>query len=166
MSDDRAFITQFEAQQWPLERWHHRDHIRLAYLYLRAYPFDEALRRIRHGIRAHNEAHGIPDLPTSGYHDTVTVAWLHLVAAMLEEYGPEDTGDEFCDAHPELMNKKTLRLFYSRDRLMSAEAKRMFVTPNLAPLPASRATASGRGPEMEKGEDARGCASPPIHDDS
>ncbi len=28
------------------------------------------------------------DTPTSGYHETMTVAWLHLVAAMLEEYGP------------------------------------------------------------------------------
>lgn len=138
MATDAEFLRLFEARRWPLERWHHRDHIRLAYLYLRGMPFDDAADRIRAGIKAHNEAHGIPDLPTAGYHETMTIAWLRLVRLVLDEYGPEESGEAFCEAHPELMQKKTLRLFYSKDRFMSAEAKRQFLEPDLAPLPRSR----------------------------
>lgn len=146
MAGDAQFIREFEAQRWPLEQWHHRDHIRLAYLYLRRYPFDEAAAKLREGIRAHNAAHGIPDQPTMGYHETMTIAWLRLVEAMLIEYGPppDGTGEAFCDAHPELSEKKMLRLFYSRDRFMSPEAKARFLEPDLAPLPVPRRGRNGR----------------------
>ncbi len=138
METDREFIEVFEAQRWPLERWRHRDHVRLAYLYLREYSLDEAADRIRAGIKAHNDAHGIVDRPTSGYHETMTMAWLRLVHMVLSEYGPEETADAFCDAHPELLEKKSLRLFYSKDLFMSPEAKSGFVEPDLSALPVPR----------------------------
>lgn len=138
MTSDVEFLRDFESQRWPLDRWHHRDHVRLAYLYLCAHPFDKAADLIRAGIKAHNAAHGIRDLPTSGYHETMTMAWLRLVEMVLAEYGPEKDGDTFCDAHPELMQKKSLRLFYSKERFMSVEAKTTFVEPDLAPLPIAR----------------------------
>jgi hypothetical protein len=135
---DEEFVAAFEAHWWPLDKWHHRDHIRLAYLYLKAMPFEAAVAKIREGIRAHNATHGITDAPTSGYHETMTVAWMRLVELALREYGPEDSGEAFCEAHPELMQKKTLRLFYSKDLFMSARAKAEFVEPDLAPLPRAR----------------------------
>lgn len=138
MVSDAAFIEAFEAQRWPLERWNHRAHVRLAYLYLRKHGFEGALDRLRRGIRAYNAAHAIPDLPTSGYHETVTVAWLRLVEMVLAEYGPAASGEAFCDAHPELMQKKTLRLFYSKERMTSPQAKVRFLEPDLAPLPRGR----------------------------
>ena len=138
MSDDETFLREFEARRWPLDRWHHRDHIKLGYLYLRRYPFDEAAARIRAAIRAHNAAHDVPDSPTSGYHETMTRAWLCLIDLVMREYGPAEDADAFIDLHPELSEKKTLRLFYSRGRFMSPEAKVSFVEPDLAPLPRSR----------------------------
>ena len=136
--DDLEFVRVFEACRWPLEEWHHRDHIKLAYLYLRRYPFDEALARIRAGIKAHNAAHSVPEGLTSGYHETMTQAWLRLVDLALREYGPAESADTFYEQHPELSQKKTLRLFYSRERFVSDEAKGRFVEPDLAPLPQSR----------------------------
>ncbi len=138
MVGDDEFLAAFEAQGWPLEQWHHREHIRLAYLYLRAYPFEQAAERIRAGIRAHNAAHGVPDSATTGYHETMTIAWLRLVQLVLEEYGPAESGEAFCDVHPELLEKKTLRLFYSKELFMSPRAKREYVEPDLAPLPRPR----------------------------
>jgi hypothetical protein len=142
-SVDAQFIDAFEARRWPLEAWHHRQHVRLAYLYLRTLPFDEAAKRIRDGIMAHNAAHGVPDGPTSGYHETMTIAWLRLVQTIMAEYAQgegegEPSSDAFCDAHPELLEKKTLRLFYSKEHFMSALAKKSFVEPDLAPLPRPR----------------------------
>jgi hypothetical protein len=73
ISDD-TFLAEFEACRWPIDHWHHRPHIKLAYLYLRRYPFDDAMNRIREGIKAHNAAHQLPELPMSGYHETMTEA--------------------------------------------------------------------------------------------
>ncbi len=135
MSTDSEFVALFEAREWPLERWHHRDHIRLAYLYLIEHGFDGALARLRTGIMAHNEAHRIVDMPTSGYHETMTGAWLTLVKLVVDEYGPSESGEAFCDEHPELSQKKTLRLYYSKDRMMSPGAKREFLPPDLSRFP-------------------------------
>lgn len=33
MPDDETFLEQFEAGTWPLEDMHHREHVKLAYLY-------------------------------------------------------------------------------------------------------------------------------------
>lgn len=136
--NDETFISRFEASTFPLEHWHHREHIKAAYLYLRAHPFEIAVERMRSGILALNAAHGVPDEPTRGYHETMTQAWMRLVQVTLCEYGLASTADEFFELHPQLAEKKVLRLFYSRERMMSAEAKARFVEPDLAPLPVPR----------------------------
>ena len=142
MTDDEQFMTEFAACRWPLEKWHHRDHVKLAYLYLREFGLDGASVRLPEGIRAHNARHQILESPTSGYHETMTQGWLRLVHVILCEYGPAESADAFVDAHPELLEKKSLRLFYSRDLFMSPRAKREFVEPDLAPLPRSRGKGS------------------------
>jgi hypothetical protein len=45
--------------------------------------------------------------------------------------------EQFLEAQTQLHEKKLLRLFYSRERFCSAEAKYAFVPPDLAPLPRS-----------------------------
>ena len=135
---DEEFLIQFETAEWPLSEWRHKQHIKIAYLYLRRYPFDEAMTRLRERIKAYNKAHDIPDTPTRGYHETMTGAWMRLVYLTLCEYGPAATADEFWERSPQLSEKKTLRLFYSRDVFMSPRAKVEFVEPDLGPFPTSR----------------------------
>jgi len=137
MTEDEQFLVEFEACKLPLERWHHRDHIRVAYLYLRKYPLDEAMIRIRERIKAHNASHNIPEAIDRGYHETMTQAWMRLVHLTLCEYGPADTADAFYEQNPQLWQMKTLRLFYTRDLFMSLRAKHEFVEPDLTPLPKS-----------------------------
>lgn len=138
MSDDETFLMQFEAGSWPFENWHHRQHIKIAYLYLCRYPFEKAMIRMREKIKAYNIIHNVPDLPTRGYHETMTQAWMRLVHLTLCEYGPAETADGFYEQNPQLSEKKILRLFYSRDLFMSSRAKVEFVEPDLAPLPLSQ----------------------------
>ncbi len=138
MSDDEFFLEQFEAGLWPLEKWHHDQHLKLAYLYLRRHPFETALTRIREKIKAHNHVHNLPEGLTSGYHETMTQAWLRLVYFTLCEYGPAETADAFYESCPQLSQKKVLRLFYSRELFMSPRAKIEFLEPDLTPLPRSQ----------------------------
>lgn len=135
---DAELLVQFEGCTLPAERWHHAEHIRIAYLYLRRHPFPEALDRMRAGLKALNTAQAVPESLDRGYHETLTVAWLRLVHVILGEYGPAETADAFLEQHPELSQRKSLRLFYSRDRILSWQAKAEFVAPDLAPLPVSR----------------------------
>ena len=140
--DDETFLRQFESTTWPKAEWHHRQHIKVAYLYLRRYPLETATVKIREGIKAYNTAHNVEDTLLSGYHETMTQAWLRLVHFTLCEYGPAENADTFFEQHPQLSQTKVLRFFYSKARFTSPEAKAMFVEPDLTPLPQSRRKAA------------------------
>lgn len=137
MNDD-ALLRQFEDRTLPFSQWTHRSHLKVAYLYLRKYPFDEALTRLRRGIKAYNALNNVPESATSGYNETTTRALLHLIAATMQHYDathPTTTADSFCDMHPQLGSKHVLRFFYTPQRRMEPHAKHAFVEPDLAPLP-------------------------------
>lgn len=132
MNDDE-FLAAFEART--LDEFHHRDHIKVAYLYLRRYPLDEAIAKVRAGLQALAAAWDAPvDDLEKGYHETMTQAWVRLVHLTLIDCRDAESADAFCDQQPQLMQKTRLQFFYSRERLMTWKAKREFVDPDLAEL--------------------------------
>jgi hypothetical protein len=135
--DDSEFLHAFEAAAIPIADWKHGDHVRMGYLYLRDLPFDHALARIRSGLQAFLAAHGHVATPTSGYHETITVAWAQLIAANMTHHPTALDTDfaTFAAANPHLLAKTLLRLYYTKERLTSAEARAAFVPPDIAPLP-------------------------------
>jgi hypothetical protein len=135
--DDGSLPTlpNFERHSIPLDKWNHRAHLTIAYLLLRQFPLDEAADRMRRGVMAYNAAHGIEVTPTQGYHETLTLAWMRVLHTTMTVYGPASDPEEFFQQHPHLLSKVMLRLFYSRPRIMSSEARFGWVEPDLAPLP-------------------------------
>ncbi len=133
--DNRSFLAELEAAAIPSERWSHRAHIRMAFLYLRDRPFPDALGRIRSGILALNRANDVQDTPESGYHERVTVAWARIIASTIRAHGLAEDFDSFSQANPHLFNKSLLRLYYTKERILTPEAKARYVEPDLAPLP-------------------------------
>jgi hypothetical protein len=130
MNDDE-FLAAFEA--CTLDEFHHRDHIKVTYLYLCRHPLDEAIVKVRAGLQALAVAWNAPvDDLEKGYHETMTQAWVRLVHLTLSDCGAAESADAFCDQQPQLMHKTRLQLFYSRERLMTWKAKREFVEPDLA----------------------------------
>ncbi len=135
---DAELIDQFEACTLPFDQWTHRTHVKVAYIYLTRHGFDEALARIRAGIKAYNAANRVPDGTLMGYNETTTHALLHLIEAVRRAYAqthPTTDADAFYDMHPELHSKHILRLFYSPQHRMAPDTKASFVEPDLAPLP-------------------------------
>jgi hypothetical protein len=135
---DKELLRRFEAKTLPFKEWTHRCHVKVAYLYLKRYPFAEALARMRRRVKAYNHAHHVPEGPMTGYNETTTCAFVHLIAATMGAYGgvlPTATADEFCETHPQLLTRHALRFFYSPQRRMHPLAKTQFVEPDLAPLP-------------------------------
>jgi len=134
-ADDAAFIAAFEDRTLPFSEWCHPAHIRMAWIYLTRHGFEGALARAREGIKAYNAANRVVDAPLSGYHETITQAWLRVVQATIRGQDPCATSMEFLEAHPHLRVRTLLRVFYSKARMLSPEAKGEFLSPDLTALP-------------------------------
>jgi len=134
-ADDAAFIDAFEKGTLPFGEWCHGAHIRMAWIYVTRHGLEGALPRARGGIQAYNRANHVVDAPTSGYHETITQAWLRVVHATIRGQDPCATSLEFLEAQPHLRVRTLLRVFYSKARIMSPEAKAAFVAPDLGALP-------------------------------
>jgi hypothetical protein len=141
-TSDQDFLRAFEDCTLPFEMWKHRAHLKVAYLYLREMPYEDALAKARKNIKRYNAATNTPETLERGYHETITVAWMKLVEFTVHEYGPAATAEEFLDAQEHLLNRKALRFFYTRDHLISWRAKAEWVEPDLVPLPVSRKKSS------------------------
>lgn len=133
--DDQTFLSAFENCTLPMEQWTHEAHVRVAYLYASRHDLETAIATMRSRIKAYNKATDTPEAIDRGYHETITVAFMRLVYASILQAEPYRSSEDFCDVHPELMTKSILKTFYSRERIMTWEAKRNFVEPDLQQLP-------------------------------
>jgi hypothetical protein len=129
MTDDE-FLAAFDACTLSKPLWTHEAHVRLAWICLGRMPFAAARDHARAGIRKYNESLG----NTTGYHDTVTVAFVRIIAARRR---PGETFAEFREANPDVFSKDEpiLLSYYSKPRLDSAAARARFVESDLRPLP-------------------------------
>ncbi len=135
---DEELQTQFENMTLPFELWNHRMHVRIAYIYSNSLTYSEALAKLRGGIKAYNKKNNVKESQTTGYSETMTVAFLRLIRSTMDAYEkifPANDSEMFCDRHPHLLAKTILRAFYSPERRGLPEAKTQFVEPDLSSLP-------------------------------
>lgn len=120
---DREFLDAFESGTLP--SFHHADHVRLAWIFLRQSPLLEALERFSAALKAFAESKGAAGL----YHETITFAFLLLIH---ERMGDHADFDSFRAANPELFRWKpsVLDEYYRPETLHSDEARRVFVLPD------------------------------------
>jgi hypothetical protein len=130
-AQDEAFLAAFEAATIPGSEFRHRQHVRVAWLYVREYGTEEALRLMAVGIRRFAVANGA----TALYHETITRAWVLLVAAAVRRHPAIDGFDAFVEANPGLLDKETPYAFYRRETLASDAARSAWVEPDRLPLP-------------------------------
>jgi len=128
---DLEFVRMFEACELSNDSFHHRDHIRLAWIYLQRYPELEARGQIAGVIRRFAAHHG----KTDKYHETITVAWLRLVRSAMARVPLDASFDELTIAAPALLDKRTIEKFYSTAVLATEAARTYWVEPDLQPLP-------------------------------
>jgi hypothetical protein len=125
---DQEFIRRFENCTLPAESFHHRDHVRIVWLYLRCYPVLETLNRFSEGLKRFATANGKANL----YHETITWAYVFLIHERMARKGPEQSWAEFVDANADLFDWKNsvLKSYYHDDTLRSEIARRLFVLPD------------------------------------
>ena len=115
---DEEFVQAFESCELPPEAFHHRDHIRLARIYLDRLGLEAATARFVESLRRFARHIGKSDK----YHETMTVAWMRIVAGS----GRDEAA---------LLDKEYLYRFYSRELLDSQAARVGFVEPDVNSLP-------------------------------
>lgn len=131
-----ALGPRFEACDIPAKSWTHAAHLSVGLWHVDRYGRADALARMRTGIRRLNESHGGVNSATAGYHETITVAYVELLAQFLDRC---EDGEPLSAAVTRLLAgplaaRSVLLTFYSRERLMSVEARASWVEPDLAPL--------------------------------
>jgi hypothetical protein len=126
---DQELIEQFEDGTLPIEGFHHREHVRTAFLYLTKYPVLEALQIFSRTLRRFAETRGKPQL----YHQTITWAYIFLIQERMARAGRKQSWEEFARDNPDLLvwNDGILTRFYRSETLTSELARTVFLLPDL-----------------------------------
>lgn len=141
-------IQQFEEGTTPADTFHHADHVRLAFEYLRRYPALEALEKFSAALQRFAAAQG----KAQRYHETITWAYLLLIrerqarascvqASCVETSCVEtscvqtshlETWEDFAERNADLLVWKggVLSTLYRQETLDSDLARRTFVLPD------------------------------------
>lgn len=127
MSGDKL-IEQFENGATPAATFHHADHVRLAFEYLRRYSALEALQRFSAALQRSAATQGKAQL----YHETVTWAYLLLIRERIARAGSAQSWLEFVEGNADLLVWKggVLATLYHQETLDSDLARRTFVLPD------------------------------------
>ena len=128
---DEDFLRAFENLSFPVDQFHHREHLRVAWLYLKSCDATRATERLSAAIRRFANLDGA----TERYHHTLTLFWVRLIAVALVETPEGCAFEEFLAAHPELGDKSLPAKYYSPRLLAAPAARQGWVEPDLQPLP-------------------------------
>jgi hypothetical protein len=129
---DTAFRHDFEALVFPPAQFKHREHLRLAYVYLTESDTDTAHAQMRGAILAFLAHHHVDP---AKYHETITRAWILAVRHFMARTPDTPSFDRLAEANPVMLDSKIMLTHYSAERLFSPDARATFVAPDLDPIP-------------------------------
>jgi hypothetical protein len=125
-------VREFDACSLPRTEWTHHAHLVVALCYLVRHEEAVATTLIRDGIRRYNKACGIETTQTSGYHETITLFYIRAIGKFLSAASRDCTLATLANSLIHACGDKNLPLeYYSRERLMSWEARVGWVEPDL-----------------------------------
>ncbi|BCM90330.1 hypothetical protein IAD21_02181 [Abditibacteriota bacterium] len=126
-------VAAFENATLARDEWTHEAHLGVALTFCHTGGEERALERMRAGIQRYNAATGVADGPMSGYHETLTVFWVHMVAKFVGQHSGEPE-----EIFPRLLERwgdpRAPLRFYSKRLLMNPTARARLMAPDLAPL--------------------------------
>lgn len=128
-----TLLHAFQECSLPRSQWTHEAHLTVAlwyYLFCDSEP--EAIDAIRNGIKRYNSVQGIETTKDSGYHETLTLFWVQTVRGYLADESQNRSIVHLANGLIEQYADRTLPFrYYTRERLMSCEARINWVEPDL-----------------------------------
>ena len=130
-----AFVGAFESGTLPKTRWTHGAHLLTGAWYVHQLGEAAATDKMRSCVRRYNEAVGGKNTDNSGYHETITVLWIKLLAKLLQESQPIGRAEFACLAVKRFESDRgILQRYYNFDLVNSVEARRQWVPPTIGAL--------------------------------
>jgi hypothetical protein len=134
IKDAENLLKSFNDCTLPKAEWTHEAHL-IGGLWALARFGDKALDEMRNRIRRFNESVGGVNDDQNGYHETLTVFWLWALREMLGDddgklYWNQDSLDDLVFDET-LADRNLWAEFYSKERMMSVEARRGYLSPDL-----------------------------------
>ena len=123
---DADFLDAIENCSYPIGDFHHAEHLRLGWLLLSKMDWVSASVHAARAIRRLTAHYGLE----SRYHETITQAWMRLLASH-----DERDFSEFLTLHGDRATFDLLRKHWRRETLMSDHARAHWVEPDLESLP-------------------------------
>jgi hypothetical protein len=128
-------VREFEACTLPSERWTHEAHLTVALWYLTRHADRDATRRIRAGIQRYNLSRGVEMTKDGGYHETLTLFYIRVIRRYLESACEAQTLAQLLDGLIATCGERNFPFeYYSRERLLSWDARTRWLAPDLKPL--------------------------------
>jgi hypothetical protein len=135
LEEIQRLIEGFENGSWPATEWTHHAHLTMGLWYLSRHELPTAKALICDGIKKYRLARGEQNTDTDGYHETITLFYIWFVKKYLTTVDPKlsqvELTNNFCTQYGDY---KLAFEYYSKDLLMSVEARRNWVEPDLQPL--------------------------------
>jgi hypothetical protein len=121
-------IARFESEEISSEMFHHADHVRLAFEYLRRYTAIEALDKFSDALQRFAASQGKADR----YHETITWAYLFLIRERMARGTSTQTWEQFAEHNPDLLvwRPSLLDRYYRKQTLDSDLARKTFIFPD------------------------------------
>ncbi|MGC1485380.1 MAG: hypothetical protein WA789_16425 [Candidatus Acidiferrum sp.] len=125
---ETQWMEHFEKGTLPSGSFHHADHVKMAFLYLRSYPPLEALGRFSSALGRFAAMRGKPN----AYSETITWAYLLLIRERTTRANSPQTWEEFSALNADLTRweDNILKKYYRPETLASELAKRVFLFPD------------------------------------
>ena len=126
----REVVNNFQSCSCALEEFTHAHHITVAVWFLSEWEFEAAMEQMRSDLLKFGAHH-----KKMGYNETITRFWLLLVQQFLSASEPGLSIATLAnEAVERFADKNLIFLYYSRERVMSEEAKRQWLEPDLRAL--------------------------------
>jgi len=125
---DAEFLAALEACTLPEECFHHRDHVRAAFLYLKQGNPATAIARFSESLKRFATSLGKTNL----YHETITWAYLLLIHERMARSEDVRDFEAFAERNADLFawRPSVLDRYYREETLRSELARRVFVLPD------------------------------------
>jgi hypothetical protein len=129
---DLIFRVDFESGKIQPCDFHHRDHLRLAYVYLCENDVQTAQQMMKNSIKTFLANKNIGP---GKYHETLTLAWVEAVCHFMERCGVMHCFDEFARSDQRIFDQNIMLTHYSKDRLFSDAARASYLQPDIQEIP-------------------------------
>ena len=129
-------IQGFQKRTLPKTEWTHQAHLIVGLNFVMSAGLEASYALMREGVKRYNLSVGTQNTDTGGYHESITIFFLHALDGFRNQIDTEQTLIELVKRFDGslLMDEKFIFRFYSQELLFSVDARRRSIEPDLQPL--------------------------------